>query len=144
VWHADPRREDDGVVRFVLVVARRRADGKRPSVVAAEHAREAAQPVGHGDDIDILAAAPDPNAPVAARVANQTQPAASSVQPSGEVSGTTANVRRSESEPSPSTLNSVRRAAQVSATTSVRPSLVRTQPFGKSRSSATRRAAPSG
>src|SRR5215212_2148586 len=64
--------------------------------------------------------------------------------PSGGPSSPSAKTRRYESDPSPPTVNAVRRLPTDSATISVDPSGVMTIPFGKSRSCATTLTALSG
>ena len=77
--------------------------------------------------------------------AYQTAPSASRQMPSGAASSpSSAQVRRSVSEPSAAIVNAVSRCAWDSATISVEPSGVTAMPFGNHRSSATSRVSPSG
>ncbi len=77
--------------------------------------------------------------------AYQTAPSASRQMPSGAApSPSSAQVRRSRSEPSSAMVNAVNRAACDSATTNVEPSGVTAMPLGNQRSSATCRVSPSG
>ncbi len=76
--------------------------------------------------------------------ATQMAPSSSRQMPSGVAPPRSAQMRRPESEPSSPMSNAVSCRAKVSATTSVLPSGMMTDPFGNARSSATTTACPFG